>query len=323
MYIKVEYVDEVLEKAKEKMDSAGISVRDDDLQRFHKALDGIAQRKELKPGDELDDLSCMLLMSDVTFAYSNIRNDLAAANAGKGEVNVDQLMCVTDYFYALAMKKLGCPSIPASFGGSFRDTIDRTASVVNSSGALEVDNKYAEKTYQQQRYKSAAEVWSKVLNTMNAAKAKTAKPGEIQNLIVEYQALHKRQKDHGAIWRFFHGKENEERVALLEDMKTTLQGVLGTKYNLESGDSLKILEAECNEKICDQIDIAFKDDGMSKRLGVSVEAFEGMEISRGKDLDNQDLRISLQQSLNIDMSEVKPIELVDAEARNKTNEIIK
>ena len=62
-----------------------------------------------------------------------------------------------------------------------------------------------------------------------------------------------------------------------------------------------------------------------ERLGVPASAFEGMEIKRGKIKDdNQDLRISLQQSLNIkDMSEVKPIELVDAEARNKTNEIIK
>jgi hypothetical protein len=60
------------------------------------------------------------------------------------------------------------------------------------------------------------------------------------------------------------------------------------------------------------------------RMYLPAEAFVGMEISRGKDLDNQDLRISLQQSINIkDMSEVKPIELVDVEARNKTNEIIK
>jgi hypothetical protein len=63
---------------------------------------------------------------------------------------------------------------------------------------------------------------------------------------------------------------------------------------------------------------------MSKRIGVPAEAFEGMKISRNKDLDNQDLRMSLQESLNIkDMSEVKPIELVDAEVLDKTNEIVK
>lgn len=325
MYIKSESVNEIFEKAKERMQKAGISVKEDDLQRFQRTLDSVASRKKYKPGEELEAFNCVMLMADVTFAITNIRDDLAKLNAGKEEVNcVDQLMSVTDYFYAMAMQKLGCPDIPASFGDSFMETIDRSATAINSKMSLEQDSNYAERIYQQQRYKNAGEVWSNVNDAMNAARGKTATPAQIQNLIVEYQALNKRQSNHGPIWRFFHGKENEERVALMNDMKEVLQGVLGTNSNLERGNALQIVEMVCSEKIGSQIEAAFKDNAMSKRIGVPAEAFEGMEISRGKNLDNQDLRISLQQSLNIkDMSEVKPIELVDAEARYKTNEIIK
>ncbi len=325
MHIKSEFVNEIFEKAKERMQKAGISVKEDDIQRFQRTLDGIASKKKYEQGEELDNLSCMLLMGDVTFAITNIRDDLAKINAEKGELNcVDQLMSVTDYFYAMAMQKLGCPDIPASFGDVFMETIDRSATVVNSKVSLEQDSNYAERIYQQQRYKNAGEVWSSVNDAMNAARDKMATPAQIQNLIVEYQALNKRQSNHGPIWRFFHGKENEERVALMKDMKEVLQGVLGTNVNLERGNALQIVEMVNGEKISDQIEAAFKDDSMSKRIGVPAEAFEGMKISRSKDLDNQDLRMSLQESLNIkDMSEVKPIELVDAEVLNKTNEITK
>lgn len=325
MHIKSEFVNEIFEKAKERMQKAGVSVKEEDIQRFQRTLDGIASKKKYEQGEELDNLSCMLLMGDVTFAITNIRDDLAKINAEKGELNcVDQLMSVTDYFYAMAMQKLGCPDIPASFGDVFMETIDRSATVVNSKVSLEQDSNYAERVYQQQRYKNAGEVWSSVNDAMNAARGKMATPAEIQKLIVEYQALNKRQSNHGPIWRFFHGKENEERVALMKDMKEVLQGVLGTNVNLERGNALQIVEMVNGEKISDQIEAAFKDDSMSKRIGVPAEAFEGMKISRSKDLDNQDLRMSLQESLNIkDMSEVKPIELVDAEVLNKTNKITK
>ena len=152
MHIKTEFVNEIFEKAKERMQKAGISVKEDDIQRFQRTLDDIASRKKYEPGEALNTNNCMLLMGDVTFAITNIRDDLAKLNAGKGEVDyVDQLMSVTDYFYAMAMQKLGCPDIPASFGGIFMETIDRSATAVNSKVSLEQDSNYAERIYQQQR----------------------------------------------------------------------------------------------------------------------------------------------------------------------------
>jgi hypothetical protein len=121
MHIKSEFVNEIFEKAKERMQKAGISVKEDDIQRFQRTLDGIASRKKYVPGEALDTSSCILLMGDVTFAITNIRDDLAKLNAGKEEVNcVDQLMSVTDYFYAMAMQKLGCPEHAQGWQADFQ-----------------------------------------------------------------------------------------------------------------------------------------------------------------------------------------------------------
>ena len=42
-------------------------------------------------------------------------------------------------------------------------------------------------------------------------------------LFADYKALKDRQNNHGAIWRFFHSKENQERNNLLKQMEDVMK----------------------------------------------------------------------------------------------------
>ena len=63
---------------------------------------------------------------------------------------------------------------------------------------------------------------------------------------------------------------------------------------------------------------------MSKRIGVPADSFADMKIKPNKELDNNDLRKSLLETLKKDdSSEIKQIKIVDVESRNKAQEFIK
>ena len=131
-----------------------------------------------------------------------------------------------DFFYVKAMQLLGCPNMPQfMFDDGFRKTIENCAIAIN---AEKVSYAYINtpEAYDRQRYKNADVIEENCRDIFTNIDNKTQSPRDVATLLTEYQALNIRQKDHGAIWRFFHRSENKARTDMLRKMDTYIRKAL-------------------------------------------------------------------------------------------------
>jgi hypothetical protein len=243
MYIKKENVDKVLELTKENCENYDIHDRFDSMMMiaFDYVLDNIAKKNKYQEGAKI-------LESDLAVIKEKV-NDIITCMVGELEKNeremikvermefnaFDTLVAASDYLYALAMKKLGCPDMPTSFGDDVYANIQNHAKKLDEKVKKSYyDEEYSIKTYfDNQRRMDADTVRFNNKSIIRDINLKVGTPDQIAVLVAEYQALKLRQKGHGAIWRFFHKNENEERTQLLADMKAAIASAVGEDVSLE------------------------------------------------------------------------------------------
>ena len=243
MYIKKENIDNVLELTKKNCENYDIHDRFDSLLmiNFNYVLDNIAKKSKYQEGAKI-------LESDLAVIKEKV-NDIITCMVGELEKNeremvkvdrmefnaFDTLVAASDYLYAVAMKKLGCPDMPTSFGDDVYANIQNHAKKLDAKVKKSYyDEEYSIKThFDDQRRMDADEVRFKNKSLIDDINLKVGTPDQIAGLVAEYQALMLRQKGHTAIWRFFHKKENEERTQLLADMKAAIASAVGEDVSLE------------------------------------------------------------------------------------------
>lgn len=315
MYIKKESINDVFEKAKEKFQKTGLRLNSDSMKRFENELAQIAEDRAYKEGEKIDNLHLSKIVNEVGLVINTVIADMVK---NENSSPMEQLMGVTDYLYAMTMQKLGCPDIPASFGAEMKRSVGTFATTINSHLTLKQSTTYGLDVYLDQRGKDASVVLEELSEPLNAAKESKATPTQVQKLIAEYQALQKRQNDHGFFWRMFHPVENGKRQALLTDMETALKGMLGENLNLVKCNSLTLAEGMLGKSVAEDVKVAFADDGMSERIGVSAEAFAGSDVMKNANESTQELRNSLAQALSLnDKQNIQAPENKKAELSNQ------
>ena len=192
--------------------------------------------KEITPKD-LGDIS-----AQVTKALNNMKEHIMTKGMPKTDKKVKPeayVMAATDYLYTLSMQMLGCPDIPVCFDDNVKKAMQSSAiEVYAASAKLDMTK---EKSFQAQRAQNADDLRKGTVGkSMEAIKNNGATVKQIGQFLSDYQALCERQKRHGAIWRFFHSKENQERTALIGEMHQTLTACLGEKLNLDTADPVKV-----------------------------------------------------------------------------------
>lgn len=189
------------------------------------------------------------------------------------------IIAVNDYMYAVAMKSLGCPDIPESFGIEMQNAIKKIA----NRAEFEMKKDDFEDTavvmyYETQRGKSAKQVSEATAEVKNLIVDKKALPFNVAQYASEYYALKKRQEGHGKWWIFFHKKENEARTNLLADMKKTLKTFLKDGDELDNLDSIQVAEIYNKNNIESRANKAFE-DGIAKRNEMPSEFIEDKPTS--------------------------------------------
>ena len=175
------------------------------------------------------------------------------------------IIAVNDYMYAMAMKALGCPDIPESFGREMQNAIKNIANRAEFEMKKEdFEDTAVEMYYETQRGKSAKQVSEATVEVKNLIVDKKALPSSVAQYASEYYALKKRQGGHGKWWIFFHKKENEERTKLLADMEKTLKTFLKEDDELDELDSIQIAEIYNKNNIESRANQAFE-NGIAKR----------------------------------------------------------
>ena len=192
------------------------------------------------------------------------------------------IIAVNDYMYAVAMKSLGCPDIPESFGIEMQNAIKNIA----NRAEFEMKKDDFEDTavvmyYETQRGKSAKQVSEATVEVKNLIVNKKALPFNVAQYASEYYALKKRQEGHGKWWIFFHKKENEARTKLLADMEKTLKTFLKDGDELDKLNSIKVAEFYNKNNIESRSNKAFE-DGIAKRNEMPSEFIEDKPTSTAR-----------------------------------------
>ena len=189
------------------------------------------------------------------------------------------IIAVNDYMYAMAMKSLGCPDIPESFGREMQNAIKNIANRAEFEMKKEdFEDTAVEMYYETQRGKSAKQVREATVEIKNLIVNKKALPSSVAQYASEYYALKKRQEGHGKWWIFFHKKENEARTKLLADMEETLKTFLKEGNELDILNSIKIAEIYNKNNIESRANQAFE-NGIAKRNEMPSESIEDKPTS--------------------------------------------
>ena len=189
------------------------------------------------------------------------------------------IIAVNDYMYAMAMKALGCPDIPESFGIEMQNAIKNIANRAEFEMKKDdFEDTAVEMYYETQRGKSAKQVSKATVEVEKLIVDKKALPFSVAQYASEYYALKKRQEGHGKWWIFFHKKENEARTKLLADMEKTLKTFLKDGDELDKLNSIKVAEIYNKKTIAIRANEAFT-NGIAKRSGMPLNFIEDKPTS--------------------------------------------
>ena len=228
--------------AEEKMKELSVKIKPDDLEAYKLALKNIAKNHSYAEGENLsfDDSDILIeaarrVMGGMGNAFHNIPED------ERRKANVaGMIMAVNDYMISLAMEELNSPVIHGYCTDQLKVIYNATA--LRCVASKPRKGYIVSDAFEEQRGMSAEELRDYKADSL--IKAVKANPGDVDSgaaLYVEYQALAKRQENHGAVWRFFHRGENAARTALLNEMKEAMAGKI-TKESLR--DHYTILESQ-------------------------------------------------------------------------------
>ena len=310
MFIKKESVNEVVLKAQEKFKNAKISVNSKVMERFENALSEIARNQSYEEGKTINERDLIKLTNEAGLVLNN-----AISDKGNIKKTVDDLMILTDYLYAMTMQRLGSPDIPVSFGTEMKNSIVRFAVSTESNKNLNHSYHFNDSVYEKQRGMDADVLKDQIDVSLSAVENGNPSPSQVQTLVAEYQALQKRQNNHGFFWRLFHSTENANRNELLSNMESALKYVLGADVDIMKSSPLLLAEKVLKQNMEQEVSVAFADDGMAQRIGASAEAFAGSDVNE-KDITQQ-LREKLIKEF--DVQTVKKVQAPENEASKSLN----
>ena len=225
MRIKAEHFDIAVRTAYKKKNDAGILFDPGAMAEFRIALNELARNRKPTDAPVMTDAEIKAIKPAFNkLLKSAVKNFAPQSDEFKDNANViDYALVAHDYVVALMLDTLKCNEIPKKNYLAFgNDVSDLARNLIKAKS-----DKMKETTsfFNEQRRINADELEENVSGLMNeVSKTKTnfPKPETIAKLYGEYQALMKRQKNHGRIWRSFHKKENTKRTELLAKMKKTL-----------------------------------------------------------------------------------------------------
>lgn len=287
MHVKRDNVERLLGVTSQKFQEESIQkITDTDLiDNFQKLLNDIARKSQYEEGVQILDSDLARIKSSVSTIHKAMKRNMVEKKGtlmGKGRIQYDpfaSLVTVNDHLYAMAMKTLGSPDIPESFGEDMQSLIG------NIAGDAEFEIKetdYAKTTidrsFKNQRRMDAKTVRKANLEVRKQILKKEATPYRVAQYAGAYYALKKRQEGHGKVWRFFHKKENEARTALLADMEKTLKTVLGEGDELDKLTPIEIARSHNTRKLAARASETFR-SGLSARVGMPATLFEQQPTS--------------------------------------------
>ena len=225
MRIEQQDLEKALKKTAKTAAEAAIYFKPEEIASFKRKISGLVEAEKEDPqktplfrGRSLERIGQAVFDLVYNTVYSEFKTQ---TDRIKNRVDIQkQLTIAGDYAFALLQNELGGREIPKDIFKTFsKHLVNIAVQMIN----LKKDKMPPSQAYyREQRRRNANELQPKLDGMMEELKKYPISPETLANLFGEYKALQQRQADHGRVWRFFHGKENERRTALMNAMREAL-----------------------------------------------------------------------------------------------------
>ena len=297
MYVKSDKVERLLEVTNQKYLDKNIHKFVDIgyVEGLQLLLEDIAKKSQYTEGERIMNSDLSRIKDAVAMIHNQMRVNMVNEQKelkGKALLQYDPftaMVNVNDYLYAMTMKTLGCPDIPESFGIGMQTLIKDIA----HKAEFELKESDYKKTsidnyYEKQRRQNAIKVRKNTRENEKLILNKKASSLRVAKYAGEYYALKKRQEGHGKVWRYFHKKENEERMKLLSVMEKTLMTILSDDDKLEDLDPKRIAEIYNKQQLTGRLNETIQ-IGIAKRNEIPTHFFAHTPTTTAradKEIDN-------------------------------------
>lgn len=242
----------------------------DIIGEFTNTVKGIAENRKYQHGEKLMTSDLRKINGVFATVIDAFGEKLSESDISLEKKN-ELMFLVADYLFAIAEFELGNPDIPAFFGNASKE---KFAEVAGNMSFKATDSSYksvnTNTQFDLQRRKSASEVKALTESYFKRSSFNPLQPLEGAEFTAEYQALKLRQEGHGRIWRFFHRKENENRMQLLADMKAELEKHIDTtKIDIDTASPADVAHYMRKQNLDKTLDKEFKNDGFAKRNNIN------------------------------------------------------
>ena len=295
------------------------------LNAFKSYLQNLGRTKKFQEGAELSEIDIRMISIQATPIFTIFAHNITESNDMFG-INDNQaqndeykqkMLVVADYLFLTTLDTLGCPDIPLFFGETFKNSVIERLKMLDNNQSLEDYSTIQTTTqFNLQRRKSAITVRNETASYFKHSKDDPISPMDLAKFTAEYQALKQRQNNHGAIWRFFHRKENTQRMELLTEMKAKLEEYINSS-NINVDTDTPEMIAEHFEKTINEADLVknLDDAEFARRNNCNVSEF--------KYRDNNVLSSNQKNSVKINSNDIDIINSGNVEDKIEDRQIQK
>ena len=233
MKIPQKFAKIALQNADEARRAQGIEFDTSTMNAFRTALQEMARTGQYTEGAKLqgEHWSNIIQHCDRLIAGAVITLQNQSLTRQRNVNAKDYVQAASNYLLAVAANELNCPDLPIMRDPWKEKLGTWIHDVVDAKPNADIDLADA---YNRQRginAKGLAEHAQYLIS--NATRDGKPNYDALGELYAEYHALSQRQANHGAVWRFFHSKENTARNNLLKNMEICLEKH-GGLYSLEN-----------------------------------------------------------------------------------------
>ena len=199
----------------------GVAFDDNYLEQYAGKLRELARVRGIKEGDKLDLADWNEISGDIMSLMLDASNRVASMDETfRRNVKVNEyILSALNYLIAVTESELGSPNLPVENFIPYFKVWAQTIVSAKPETDISLDD-----TFNNQRRIDALDLKEEriqpLLDQINANNNVSENVGK---LYAEYQALVRRQANHGFFWRIFHPAENAARTALINELGETLK----------------------------------------------------------------------------------------------------
>ncbi len=221
MVISQKYAAIAVDYTNENRIKKGVVLDENYLEVYKQKLRKFAKDHNIMENSELNLGLWTQISLDITYLMMHTtnrvqtRDDEFIRNVNPNEY----ILAAFNYLIAVTAKELGSPKLPIESFRPFFKTWAQNILTAKPRTDISLND-----TFNSQRRIDAVDLRSDRINPLlTEINNKNNLAENVTKLYAEYQALVRRQANHGVFWRWFHSAENDARTALIDELRETLK----------------------------------------------------------------------------------------------------